>query len=117
MTDRDTLFDVALSRADDAIRTTMGTEAEVTSGARAGSLLAGVFDDPDNISFAGQGVRLEGTSPTLFVKTSDADGLRRADALLIGGRPFWIDRIGPDDGGSCHLWLGTGTPPAGNRHR
>ncbi len=30
---------------------------------------------------------------------------------------FWIDRISPDDGGSCHLWLGRGVPPAVNRRR
>ncbi|EEU9342688.1 head-tail joining protein, partial [Escherichia coli O157] len=23
----------------------------------------------------------------------------------------------PDDGGSCHLWLGRGVPPAVNRRR
>ncbi|EET1938603.1 TPA: phage tail protein, partial [Escherichia coli] len=25
--------------------------------------------------------------------------------------------ISPDDGGSCHLWLGRGVPPAVNRRR
>ncbi|ENF0080131.1 phage tail protein, partial [Escherichia coli] len=27
------------------------------------------------------------------------------------------DWITPDDGGSCHLWLGRGGPPAVNRRR
>ncbi|HDZ9859140.1 TPA: phage tail protein, partial [Escherichia coli] len=27
------------------------------------------------------------------------------------------DRISTDDGGSCHLWLGRGVPPAVNRRR
>ncbi|EEU1866612.1 TPA: phage tail protein, partial [Escherichia coli] len=27
------------------------------------------------------------------------------------------DRVTPDDGGSCHLWLGRGVPPAVNRRR
>ncbi|HAM8870497.1 TPA: hypothetical protein IDX41_004995 [Escherichia coli] len=26
-------------------------------------------------------------------------------------------RFTPDDGGSCHLWLGRGGPPAVNRRR
>ncbi|GHK73507.1 hypothetical protein ECZU12_49180 [Escherichia coli] len=30
--------------------------------------------------------------------------LRRGDTLTIGEENFWIDRISPDDGGSCHLW-------------
>ncbi|WP_077818285.1 head-tail joining protein [Escherichia coli] len=25
--------------------------------------------------------------------------------------------MSPDDGGSCHLWLGRGVPPAVNRRR
>ncbi|EHK6582412.1 head-tail joining protein, partial [Escherichia albertii] len=25
--------------------------------------------------------------------------------------------VSPDDGGSCHLWLGRGVPPAVNRRR
>nr|WP_310903386.1 head-tail joining protein [Klebsiella grimontii] len=37
--------------------------------------------------------------------------------LTINGISYWIDRIGPDDCGSCHLWLGNGQPPAGNRRR
>ncbi len=27
------------------------------------------------------------------------------------------DLLTPDDGGSCHLWLGRGGPPAVNRRR
>ncbi|WP_244565672.1 head-tail joining protein, partial [Escherichia coli] len=29
----------------------------------------------------------------------------------------WVDRVTPDDGGSCHLWLGRGVPPVLNRRR
>ncbi|EJE88639.1 minor capsid protein [Escherichia coli O111:H11 str. CVM9455] len=43
--------------------------------------------------------------------------MRRGDTLTIGEENFWIDRISPDDGGSCHLWLGRGVPPAVNRRR
>ncbi|HFS5794217.1 TPA: head-tail joining protein [Citrobacter werkmanii] len=25
--------------------------------------------------------------------------------------------MGPDDCGSCHIWLGTGSPPAATRRR
>ncbi|EER3642146.1 head-tail joining protein, partial [Escherichia coli] len=72
---------------------------------------------PENISYAGQGVRVEGSSPSLFVRTDDVRQLRRGDTLTIGEENFWIDRISPDDGGSCHLWLGRGVPPAVNRRR
>ncbi|EEW1866031.1 hypothetical protein D9I62_23820 [Escherichia coli] len=79
--------------------------------------IRGVFDDPENISYAGQGVRVEGSSPSLFVRTDDVRQLRRGDTLTIGEENFWIDRVSPDDGGSCHLWLGRGVPPAVNRRR
>lgn len=61
--------------------------------------------------------RVEGSSPSLFVRTDDVRQLRRGDTLTIGEENFWIDRISPDDGGSCHLWLGRGVPPAVNRRR
>ncbi|GHL50006.1 hypothetical protein ECZU29_48560 [Escherichia coli] len=77
----------------------------MTSGEQSGAVIRGVFDDPENISYAGQGVRVEGSSPFLFVRTDDVRQLRRGDTLTIGEN-FWIDRISPDDGGSCHLWLG-----------
>ncbi len=79
--------------------------------------LVGVFDDPENIGYAGAGVRVEGTSPTLFVNTAAVSQLKRMDALTINGRSFWVDRIGPDDCGSCHIWLGNGSPPASSRRR
>ncbi len=62
-------------------------------------------------------MRVEGSSPSLFVRTDDVRQLRRGDTLTIGEENFWIDRISPDDGGSCHLWLGRGVPPAVNRRR
>lgn len=67
--------------------------------------------------YAVPGVRVEGTSPSFFVKSTDASELQRLDTLTINGISYWIDRIGPDDCGSCHLWLGNGQPPAGNRRR
>jgi hypothetical protein len=44
------------------------------------------------------------------VKSTDASELQRLDTLTINGISYWIDRIGPDDCGSCHLWLGNGQP-------
>lgn len=115
--DFDNLFDAAIARADETIRGYMGTSATMTSGEQSGAVIRGVFDDPENISYAGQGVRVEGSSPSLFVRTDDVRQLRRGDTLTIGEENFWIDRISPDDGGSCHLWLGRGVPPAVNRRR
>ncbi|MFV2760597.1 head-tail joining protein, partial [Escherichia coli] len=45
------------------------------------------------ISYAGQGVRVEGSSPSLFVRTDDVRQLRRGDTLTIGEENFWIDRV------------------------
>lgn len=117
MADFDNLFDEAMSRADGAIRSVMGTEVKVTSGALSGITLVGVFDDPENIGYAGAGIRVEGTSPTLFVETTTIRQLQRMDTLTINGRSFWVDRIGPDDCGSCHIWLSNGSPPASQRRR
>ncbi|EAA8353987.1 phage tail protein [Salmonella enterica] len=117
MSQTDNLFDTAIARADEIIRGYMGTSATITSGVQSGAVLCGVFDDPENISYAGMGVRVEGSSPSLFVRSDAARLLRRGDTLAIGNENFWIDRISPDDGGSCHLWLGRGVPPAVNRRR
>ena len=117
MADFDNLFDAAIVRADETIRGYMGTSATMTSGEQSGAVIRGVFDDPENISYAGQGVRVEGSRPSLFVRTDDVRQLRRGDTLTIGEENFWIDRISTDDGGSCHLWLGRGVPPAVNRRR
>ncbi|EJM2164247.1 head-tail joining protein [Escherichia coli] len=115
MADFDNLFDAAIARADETIRGYMGTSATMTSGEQSGAVIRGVFDDPENISYAGQGVRVEGSSPSLFVRTDEVRQLRRGDTLTIGEENFWVDRVSPDDGGSCHLWLGRGVPPAVNR--
>ncbi|WP_395762585.1 head-tail joining protein [Escherichia coli] len=114
---RDNGFDTAIARADETIRGHMGTSATITSGEQPGAVIRGVFDDPENISYAGQGVRVEGSSPSLFVRTDDVRQLRRGDTLTIGEENFWIDRVSPDDGGSCHLWLERGAPPATARRR
>lgn len=117
MTDFDNLFDSAITQADDTIRRVMGGGVKVTSGALVGVTLSGVFDDPENIGYAAPGIRVEGTSPSLFVKTVTVSQLARLDTLDINGKPFWVDRIGPDDCGSCHVWLSTGSPPAATRRR
>lgn len=117
MGDYDNLFDAALSRADGAIRGVMGATAQIISGAMAGATLIGVFDDPENIGYAGTGVRVEGSSPSFFVKTTEVRLVRRLDSLTINADVFWVDRVGPDDCGSCYLWLGRGTPPAAPRRR
>jgi hypothetical protein len=117
MADFDNLFDEAMSRADTTIRGVMGAEVKITSGALSGVTLTGVFDDPENIGYAEAGIRIDGTKPSVFVKTSDVSGLERLDTLKVSGRDFWVDRVGPDDCGSCYVWLGTGSPPNGARRR
>lgn len=93
MADFDNLFDAAIACADETIRGYMGTSATMTSGEQSGAVIRGVFDDPENISYAGQGVRVEGSSPSLFVRTDDVRQLRRGDTLTIGEENFWIDRM------------------------
>jgi hypothetical protein len=115
--DFDNLFDEAISQADGAIRGVMGAEAKVTSGALSGVTLNGVFDDPENIGYAEAGIRIEGSKPSLFVKTTDVGQLERLDTLTVNGRDFWVDRVGPDDCGSCYVWLGSGSPPNVTRRR
>ncbi|EAA6923687.1 phage tail protein [Salmonella enterica] len=118
MSQTDNLFDTALSRADDAILGVMGTTVQVTSGTLAGITLTGVFDDPESVSYAAGGVRIEGVSPSVFVKSSAARQLKRGDTLETGGRRYWVDRAGPEEsGGSRVIWLGTGDPPADTRRR
>ena len=117
MSDSDNLFNAAISRADCTIRTVMGVIVKVTSGALAGSEFSGVFDDPSEVGYPGTGIRVEGTSPSVFVQTSAVSLLQRPDTLFINGTAYWVDRIGPDDCGSCYIWLGTGSPPIGTRRR
>ena len=112
----DNFFDSVLAQADDAIRGVMGTDAIFSSGGHSFSV-SGVFDDPDNVSYPVGGLRIEGTSPSLFVKTADIGGVQRLDTVVIQGKSYWVDRMGPDDGGSRHIWLGTGVPPTSNRRR
>nr|WP_250153641.1 head-tail joining protein [Cedecea lapagei] len=115
--DFDNLFDAAISRADDTILDTMATSVQITSGAMEGVVITGVFDDPESISYPAGGIRIEGTAPTLFVKAVLVSQLRRMDMLTVGGEAYWVDRVGPDDCGSCHVVLGRGKPPAGNRRQ
>ena len=91
--DFDNLFDAAIARADETIRGYMGTSATITSGEQSGAVIRGVFDDPENISYAGQGVRVEGSSPSLFVRTDEVRQLRRGDTLTISEENFWVDRV------------------------
>jgi hypothetical protein len=115
--DFDNLFDEAMLQADGAIREVMGSEVKVISGALTGVMLYGVLDDPENIGYAEAGIRIEGSKPSLFVKTTDVVQLERLATLTVSGREFWVDRVGPDDCGSCYVWLGSGTPPNGTRRR
>ena len=86
MADFDNLFDEAMSRADSTIRRVMGTEAKVTSGTLSGVTLVGVFDDPENIGYAGAGIRVEGTSPTLFVETPTGESQYPQHTGSVSGR-------------------------------
>ncbi|HGG6549933.1 TPA: head-tail joining protein [Salmonella enterica subsp. enterica serovar Muenchen] len=118
MSQIDNLFDAAMSRADDDILDVMGTAVQVTSGALAGVTLTGIFDDPESVSYAAGGIRVEGVSPSVFVKSVAARQLKRADTLIIDGRSYWVDRMGTEDGsGSRHIWLGAGDPPQDTRRR
>ncbi|OUR04227.1 phage tail protein [Pluralibacter gergoviae] len=117
MGDFDNIFDAAISQADGAIRKVMAAEIHVTSGLLAGGSIAGVFDDPENIGYVAGGVRIEGASPSIFVETSSIRQLRRMDTLKIADDVFWVDRITPDDCGSCYVWLIRGVPPASTRRR
>lgn len=114
----DNIFDAAMSRADDAIISVMGVKALVVSGAIAGEVFNVVFDIPENTSYAAEGVRIEGTSPCIFVKSPLITQLKRLDTISINGEVFWVDRKEREDSsGSCYVWLGRGTPPAVNRRR
>ncbi|EAQ2086528.1 phage tail protein [Salmonella enterica] len=118
MSQTDNLFDTGMSRADDAILGVMGTVATITSGVLAGASLTGVFDDPESVSYVSGGVRIEGVSPSFFVKSSALRQLKRADTLVIGEQNYWVDRMGPEESsGSRVIWLGTGDPPTDTRRR
>ena len=54
-----------------------------------GGEVQGVFDDPESLGFAGGGVRIEGSSPSLFVRTDTVRAVRRGDTLTINGEMFW----------------------------
>ncbi|MSI04352.1 phage tail protein [Escherichia coli] len=95
MRDFQNAFDAALAGVDSTIVEVMGLCAQFTSGAQCGSEVQGVFDDPESLGRA----------------------VRRGDTLTINGEMFWVDRVSPDDGGSCYLWLNRGQPPAVNRRR
>lgn len=115
MTDSENIFDAAISLADEIILEKMAVVAKVTSGVYVGSEISGVFDEPENIGYAGNGVRIEGTSPSLFVKSEGISQLKRFDTLIVNNTTYWVDRLSPDDCGSRYIWLVTGTPPASNR--
>lgn len=114
MRDFQNAFDAALAGVDSTIVEVMGLCAQFTSGAQCGSEVQGVFDDPESLGVAGGGVRIEGSCPSLFVRTDTVRAVRRGDTLTINGETFWVDRVSPDDGGSCYLWLNRGQPPSMN---
>ncbi len=114
MRDFQNAFDAALAGVDSTIVEVMGISAQFTSGAQRGGEVHGVFDDPESLGFASSGIRIEGSNPSLFVLTDTVCAVRRGDTLTINGEMFWVDRVSPDDGGSCYLWLNRGNhlPPA-----
>ena len=97
MRDFQNAFDAALAGVDSTIVEVMGLCAQFTSGAQCGGEVQG-FDDPESLGFAGGGVRIEGSSPSLFVRTDTVRAVRRGDTLTINGEIFWVDRVSPDDG-------------------
>jgi len=117
MTDFDNLFDAAISQVDDTILEVMGGIIQILTGELAGKTITGVFDNPDSTGYPEPGIRVEGTSPALFVKTALIAGLKKPDTLTVNGKTYWVDRVGEDDCGSCHIWLGTGSPPVSARRR
>lgn len=109
------VFDEALSDADSQIIEAMGREANVFINGSSTPVRV-VFDEPENIDYASGGnIRIDATSPRLFVKSADIVGLSRLDVVVIGTERYWVDRIGEDDTGSRHIYLGTGDPPASTR--
>lgn len=112
----DNLFDAAMSDADSRIIDVMGVRVQIVINGRP-VIVCAVFDEEESPGYADNGVRIEGCSPSLFIKSADINGLKRLDVIDIGKKPFWVDRLGPDDCGCRHIWLGTGIPPAGNRRR
>lgn len=106
--DFDNIFDSALNDADDRIIETMGTSVVVAIPEK--EPIRGVFDNPDDTVKIKTGGRIQSTKPTLFVRTSSIVGLEEKSELIIKGEQFWIEKIGPDDNGSCVLTLGHGKP-------
>lgn len=114
--DFDNIFDTALNDADDRIIETMGIFISFAPGGR--EPIRGVFDNPDEGANNAQGGtvklktggRIQSTKPTLFVRTSSIPGLKEKDELVIKGDSYWVEKIGPDDNGSCTLTLGHGKP-------
>ena len=76
---------------DSTIVEVMGLCAQFTSGAQCGSEVQGVFDDPEvRWGLPVAGVRIEGSCPSLFVRTDTVRAVRRGDTLTINGRDcFW----------------------------
>lgn len=109
------IFDAALDQADDVIIRDMGIPVLIETGGLAGVTITGIYDDPESITMVAGGIRLEDSMPSLFVRTVDVSLLRRQDQLRIGGELFCVDRITPDDGGSCHVRLRRNSVPEKRR--
>lgn len=108
-------FDQALADADDIIRSVMGVDIYING---ASTPIKGVFDNPAGvIPVPSGGAVLEEFSPTLFVHSADVAGIRRRDSILILGTPFWVTRVGEDDGGSRILYLEAGDPAPDRTYR
>ncbi len=68
MRDFQNAFDAALAGVDSTIVEVIGS-VRSSPRAQCGSEVQGVFDDPESLGFAGSGVRIEGSCPSLFVRT------------------------------------------------
>lgn len=92
MRDFQNAFDAALAGVDSTIVEVMRIRAQFTSGAQRGGESSGVFDDPSRWVLPVAKVRIEGCSPSLFVRMDTVRAVRRGDTLTINGEMF---------GGSC----------------
>ncbi|AUX03375.1 Phage capsid and scaffold [Escherichia coli] len=90
MRDFQNAFDAALAGVDSTIVEVMGISAQFTSGAQRGGEVQGVFDDPESLGFASSGIRIEGSSPSLFVRTDTVRAVRRGEPPRVSWRVFYL---------------------------
>ena len=103
MRDFQNAFDAALAGVDSTIVEVMGIRAQFTSGAQRGGEVQGVFDDPESLGFAGGGVRIEGSSPSLFVRTDTVRAVT-GEAVISGSTVGNHPLLTGDDKRRVKLW-------------